>query len=730
MGAARGGGGSAWCTKVLRTRHSFPAPGERLGVRGIQRGALRREPFRPVSFLALFQIRLLIAREVAMPSGPRTPILLPALGLCLFLAAGPAAAAPARPGTDSHPPYVPVTAGPLAAADKLVRSARWIRHQVWTEGTPGDASAYLFPRSFDVDSGYGILGTDYFSWMLEHDPEYRDWDRDHDTHRLDVPRDGSNDAAIERVMMGGGSNSYDMASWAMALAAAARNRHFTPAEADDFTQALAAYHHFLLTAHYPGGFASYRAVGDRPWQYGESGADPTSGADPQGRPYDARNAYYWAFPAPRWQNPDPHWDPLAPAGALMPWPGWDAVTGEQAWAAFLAPMQVACAQGRGRPGWAARRAPVDALALVDNAVRSLRAVALMQNSATGGVYRNVRGPDQPDDPKWFEVSLENNWSLYAGLGFLRTALLDLRAAPPDLRRSLAFDLDRALADLERIRSGMAGFFRNRALVWHAPGEPFGDQACVPYGFFLQGTGGRAGAARGHTDAFATDVQTWGVAAILADRNLERELAKVYGRDFLFEMLRAAVELGGYRRPGPDGRPVLAGIGFTSQAAGDPRAVLSGEWTWGAVNAAMVLADFYREPAQADPARVDRLLGWARAMVAGVDALASHDYNPDHRPGGREWVAYLYANARRWIPWGWHANACPSMAATTWAVRVSAGFDSFELGGGDHRTTVQALGLAGGQEEGTTSHPSGCRGCGSHGSNRGPRPEPGPPSLEG
>ena len=35
-----------------------------------------------------------------------------------------------------------------------------------------------------------------------------------------------------------------------------------------------------------------------------------------------------------------------------------------------------------------------------------------------------------------------------------------------------------------------------------------------------------------------------------------------------------------------GLPRLAGIGFNSQTFGDPASQMSGEWTWGAINAAI------------------------------------------------------------------------------------------------------------------------------------------------
>ena len=206
---------------------------------------------------------------------------------------------------------------------------------------------------------------------------------------------------------------------------------------------------------------------------------------------------------------------------------------------------------------------------------------------------------------------------------------------------------------------------------------------------MPGTTGRAGSAVGVTGAFATDVQTWGIAAILGDRELEKTLEGVYGNHFLYDMFKAAIGLGGYY----EGQTLL-GIGFNAQKAGDPQGQLSGEWTWGAINAAILLADFYREPGHADPARAAELLGHARTMIAGVNRLASHYYNPQHLEDGMDWVGYLYGNRRGWIPWGWFSNACPSQAATSWALRVNCGFNAFELGGGEHQATVTALGLAG------------------------------------
>ena len=165
--------------------------------------------------------------------------------LSVLLSAGTAQAERPSPSSQAYPPYIPVGTRDFPPAELLAREARWIRNQVWSSGDLSDASAYLFPRSYDVASGYDLLGTDYFSWMLEHNAAYYQYDLAHDDHQMDVPTGSSNDAAIERVMMGWGANSYDMACWAIAMSSATRNGHFSRADIHHFNHALVAYNQGL-----------------------------------------------------------------------------------------------------------------------------------------------------------------------------------------------------------------------------------------------------------------------------------------------------------------------------------------------------------------------------------------------------------------------------------------------------------------------------------------------------
>ena len=75
--------------------------------------------------------------------------------------------------------------------------------------------------------------------MLEHNDSYYRFDLTHNDHLADVPKDHSNDAAIERVMMAWGSSSYDAAVWDVALSAAQASSPRTTFQAGQFMTAPA-----------------------------------------------------------------------------------------------------------------------------------------------------------------------------------------------------------------------------------------------------------------------------------------------------------------------------------------------------------------------------------------------------------------------------------------------------------------------------------------------------------
>jgi hypothetical protein len=108
---------------------------------------------------------------------------------------------------------------------------------------------------------------------------------------------------------------------------------------------------------------------------------------------------------------------------------------------------------------------------------------------------------------------------------------------------------------------------------------------------------------------------------------------------------------------------------------------SGEWSYGAMTAAKVVADAYEESGgsaaniktlREDAANMRRLVNSPRKTV-GLDEVGG--LNNADVDGG-----ILYANRRFFIPWGWYANAVSSLCATSWSVMEGLDFNPFVLGG--------------------------------------------------
>ena len=95
---------------------------------------------------------------------PKThlPLILGLL-LLLFLSAPGQAQAPALtlplPGREALPAYTPVSQERWGPAELLRRQAAWVRNQVWATGDVADAGTYLFPKSYDITSGYVKVGS-------------------------------------------------------------------------------------------------------------------------------------------------------------------------------------------------------------------------------------------------------------------------------------------------------------------------------------------------------------------------------------------------------------------------------------------------------------------------------------------------------------------------------------------------------------------------------------------
>ncbi|MDP2920865.1 MAG: hypothetical protein Q8O12_00655, partial [Candidatus Omnitrophota bacterium] len=165
-------------------------------------------------------------------------------------------------------------------------------------------------------------------------------------------------------------------------------------------------------------------------------------------------------------------------------------------------------------------------------------------------------------------------------------------------------------------------------------------------------------------AFAVDCQTWAIS-VLGPEVIDRW----FGDGTAYKMWKVTKERSGYFT-----NNTLRGVGFS-----DSHDILSGEWTAGAVMAVRKLAFYYQKN---HPEWVSELNNDAITMREGIETLKR-----EVAPGQ---TAYLYANKRYLIPFGWWANAVLSTASTMWTYFIDKGFDPFVLGGVTQTWTRQAL----------------------------------------
>jgi hypothetical protein len=420
---------------------------------------------------------------------------------------------------------------------------------------------------------------------------------------FNVPIEG----AIERQIVANSVNIYDGAVWQIALQrhGGAKER----AQAQSFTDRLVKGR--------SGELQEIRAY-TKPFRYGSEKTELTRD-----------NAYFFRIIADKYFQPDPKDGSQFLAGFpnddRLHHEDWKPITGEQAWATFIGPLQMAYHR---YGGFIPAHAPEMKLAL-----DSLVGIEAMQ-SAIGAIYHAPWGT-HGKDPR--DISNENNFSTLAGLRMLRKTLAD----NGDLRRSVR---------VEWLVRGIESYMRE-------------------YGFdredgvFYQG-GFLIGGEFVPNPIFAVDCQTWGTI-VMGPEWIDRN----FGEGAAYRVWKnTKARSGAYDADGK-----LWGVGFT-----DSHDVASVEWTAGAIQAVRMLADHY---AAARPEWARELAEDARLMREGMERL-----KVDTGDGG---VAYLYASRRFFIPFGWWANPIPSLVSTSWMLLLDEGFDPFVLGGGEERAGARS-----------------------------------------
>jgi len=569
-----------------------------------------------------------------------------------------------------------------ATPDPVFRSYRFLvtpleRGGVLYTATAGALARKRLPLSFFDDADYWGRNVCRFpaqdcAVTLRYNPG---------DYRVSPEDNVAGDLLTERVNTHSGTNLYDAATWQIAVVLGA------PAHLATDAWTLATNQNLLLSSGYHGN-ASEPAKGMiRGLTHGDTFVYNGT------RIRDPASAYSFRMVPRSWLSPDPllssgptspyaglvttiglpHGNPVYRPG-FASWTDYKPITGENAWAFLLGPLH------------AARVHYIDTLHLshvpfaepaLQNALPLLGTFAAMQ-SALGGVYYAPAGTVQNQGKELVDpyfVSVENNFSLYAGLQLLESTLagtlqwdtaLDgaARTRIAAAQQQIAVLLRGGMHARGRQTAGLAVFLRENA--WQV-------------GSFVQG--GRANAPDAAAawipvrSPRAVDVVTWGIATLGA-----AEIDAHHGAGSAFRAWQDLKRWGGY---GTGKR--LLGVGFSDvdgngidEKGNYLSAILSSEWTAGAITAVREMIAHYGSMTATDETR--RWLAELRAdeagMLEGMDSLRL-DHVPDAgfdalRAAGSQ--PYLYANRRARVPFGWYANPLPSTCATAWRVMLARNFN--------------------------------------------------------
>jgi hypothetical protein len=526
------------------------------------------------------------------------------------------------------------------------------------------------------------------------------------------------DFQIERTNGFVGADIYDAAVWQIALALAGNDGYTGPGGASLFT-ILNNQTALLYNGTYPDQVTAsgvLRGVTQgNTFQYGGK-----SITNPQ-------NAYFFRLIPPRFIDGEPLYyycsestscvemyltypnlpppQPCSPSDPNCYFPGsitwhdFKPITGENAWAFLLGPLQAALIQ---QQSTGASYVDFTSTA-VQNAVNVLLAFQYMQSpiGALWYITSNTLGNSGPVDQ--YTVSTENNFSVLGGLFTLQRILTGELANQPGLTSTQIGQINSSLAAIQAMiyggtlaggtqTAGMLSFLKNYA--WNAAAGLFHHSGLandpsqssvwvVPAG-----------------EDQAVDVGTWGVACLG-----QPLIDSWFGFGSAYNIWASTKVFGGYY--GPDG--TLWGVGFSSEdgngpcSGGSTWGVISGEWTFGAINMVRALITQYgnvigntehytQEERDAAVAYVASLQADQASMLANVLTLRTDNYpttaayNPVMPPnynqlmyGGSaptDRLAFLYANRRYQIPFGWISNPIPSQASTGWSVFLYYNFNPF------------------------------------------------------
>ncbi|MCE2983937.1 MAG: hypothetical protein LW832_10290 [Parachlamydia sp.] len=508
-------------------------------------------------------------------------------------------------------------------------------------------------------------------------------------------RSPGSDLQAERINAWNGANIYDAACWQIAL-----GLHGKAYQDKDLLD-MAENQTTLLTLGYDGNGDQAQDNANRATTQ-DNGVFSYHGIALK----NPRQAYFFRMVPRSYVSEDPFLhDPdsihhISIQGALpapptpfalgkVTWMDWKPITGENGWAFLIGPLQLERLKMKmeGR-SFVALQAPG-----LQNAIDVLTAFQYMQ-SPIGALYYACGGSlgnqgDKPVNP--YQVSVENNFSVLAGLKILKQTLLELAQGLPSLDAPSKEKIEATLQMIDVMLNGgkTAHGYETEGLLAFLKKYGFDKEK----GVFLQGgLANQPGSPSWipETGMHAVDVTTWGGA--VTGQSL---IDSWFGFGAAFSMWENVKSWGGYY--GPDG--TLWGVGYSDKDEngihGDfKKGINSGEWTAGAINLVRCLISQYEKVSgdqaavyvrslKADHASLCKNFITLRsdnyATCPAYEEVRPKNYNAlISLPAGTH--AYLYASKRYMIPFGWFSNPIPSTTSTAWAIMLHYNYNPFHPDG--------------------------------------------------
>ena len=524
-------------------------------------------------------------------------------------------------------------------------------------------------------------------------------------------------AQTERVNIHNGTDIYDAATWQIAVMLGSVVNNFkNPSDA----WALVQNQNALLTNGYDGSadskaFNANRAITIPTQQYpmrynNHDVIDPTS-------------AYLYRMVTKNWLSQDPLATQTDPSGNLyvtasnlpgdnpnyaqgkITWTDWKPITGENAWAFLIGPLQASYINyvKSGTQSYV----PFKDVS-VQNAIALLPAIKMMQ-SAIGGIYyitSHTLGNTGTEFADSYQISVENNFSVYSGLTILQKTLWAEQFAESDLTDAQKSKINNALMQIKTIIEGdgsckgLLNFFKNYA--WNSNSNEF-----IQGGYSYDPDTTKGGGSEWYIDSNATkavDVNTWGIAALgpdVIEGDTEHGGLNL-GFGASYKAWQNVKSWGGYGHG-----TTIEGVGYSDKDGNGiddqgnyKQGIMSAEWTAGAINMVQVMINYYNNYSdflpnkQAAVKYASDLQADLNSMKQGIENLRMENYNKSNFPGkpghfdalfpNEQTQPYLYSSKRYNIPFGWIANPIPSTCSTSWMIMLLNNYNPLAYGGNQNQ----------------------------------------------